>query len=130
MLAALRGTVAALGAALALGAPPADAVTPSCGSVLVADTTFDSDLTCVGAGVIIGADSIVVDLAGFKLKGDGTGIGVDNTGGFDGVTITNGVIDKFANGVVLTDASTNLLTDLQVKRSVGTGPGGGGTATG
>ena len=46
----------------------------------------------------MGADDITIDLGGHRLTGPGdfesapAGAGIDNTGGYDGVTIANGEI--------------------------------------
>ncbi len=74
----------------------------ACGDNLGASTTLHESLDCSGGdGLIIGANGVIVDLGGFVLKGDTTAgkIGVDNPG-FDGVTIKNGVIQGFDQGVV------------------------------
>ncbi len=110
----------AMGAFIPLGGGPALASHVSCGATLTVDTTLDSDLTCTGTALIIGADGITLDLKDHTLKGNGTGIGVDNTGGKDNVTIKQGVIDHFAYGVFLMNASHNTLTHLTVQNNVNT----------
>ena len=97
-----------------------------CGDVLVADTTLDSDLLlCPDDGLVIGADGITVDLDGFTISGDDGAVGdfgIDNTGGFDSVTIKDGEITAFEHGVKAIGADDLTLRDLDVHDI---GPGGG-----
>jgi len=86
----------------------------SCGDVLTEDTTLDGDLSCSGTALVIGSDDITVDLNGHVLSGDGTGMGVDNSGGYDGVTIENGTIQDFEEGVLAQGADDLTLQGLAV----------------
>ena len=95
----------------------ADAVVVPCGATLVLSTTLSADLTCSGTALRVGAPGIAVNLNGHKLLGNGTGSGVDNSAGYDGVTISNGIIDHFENGVLLSNASNNTLTKLTVRNN-------------
>jgi parallel beta-helix repeat protein len=84
-----------------------------CGDVITQDTRLDSDLIdCPGNGVTIGAANIRLDLAGHTVDGSGSGTGVDNTGGYDGVKIENGSIKDFGSGVFLNGAAGNQLREL------------------
>jgi len=71
----------------------------TCGQVLTDSVTLRADLVCAGSGsaLIVGAHGITIDLDGHTISGDGTlnSIGIDNTGGFDDVTIANGTIENF-----------------------------------
>jgi hypothetical protein len=93
--------VAALAAASVLGtAPGAGASHVQCGDVITQDTRLDSDLVdCQGAGLVIGAAGVTLDLGGHTIDGAGgdqeEDLGILNQG-FDGVTIRNGFIrDSF-----------------------------------
>ena len=88
------------------------AANPIWGATLTADTTLDSDLIGSGTALIIGADGITLDLNGYTLSGDSTGYGVDNTGGYDGVTIKGGTIDGFGQGIKANGVSNFTLKDL------------------
>lgn len=89
-----------------------------CGAVLTANTTLESDLDCSGsaAALVIGADKVTVNLNGHTLTGDGTGIGIDNSGGFAHVTIKNGTIAGFGEGIRSVGASQLRLSGLAVVR--------------
>src|SRR5262245_39397585 len=107
----LLGTflAAALAAAFifALAASQALASHVRCGDLITQDTTLDSDLLdCPDDGVVIGAPNITVDLGGHLIDGVAPGPsfsvdtdGIDNRGGHDGVTVENGAIREFGNGV-------------------------------
>jgi parallel beta-helix repeat protein len=104
----LRATIVAI-VVMAMGAvapPIAAAGGIDCGDTLTEDTTLESDLVgCPADGLLIGADGITLDLNGHSISGPGTTDirfdGVDNSAGHDGVTIKNGVIQNFADGVFL-----------------------------
>ena len=94
-----------------------------CGDVITTDTVLDADLTCPGAGLIIGADNITLDLNGHTLTGPGfdcttscgpfpsvpDGVRVR---GHSGVTITNGYITAFLFGINLNGASHNVIAHV------------------
>jgi parallel beta-helix repeat protein len=88
------------------------AANPSWGDTLTVDTTLDSDLNGLGTALIIGADGITLNLNGHTISGDSTGYGVDNTGGYDDVTVKDGTIDGFGQGIRAEGASGFTLEDL------------------
>jgi parallel beta-helix repeat protein len=103
--------------ALAFGwsAPAAKAAHVSCGQRITTDTTLDGDLTkCTGPGIRIGADDITLDLNGHTITGKGKGVGVNNTAGYDGVTIEDGSIHNFMESVAIVGASDNHLRGLSL----------------
>lgn len=92
-----------------------------CGQVITEDTTLDSDLSCpLGSnGLVVGADGVTIDLnghevAGAVFPGGAGGVGIDNSAGYDGVTVRDGSVRGFGRGVVLTDASDNRVAGLRV----------------
>ena len=98
-----RGTILLLSlAVIAIAAPAAHAVPPTtvhCGDVITQDARLAGDVEeCSGNGVMIGADSITLDLHGHTISGDESATneeaGVFNPG-FDNVTIKNGTIAGF-----------------------------------
>src|SRR4030095_10736114 len=55
-----------------LGAGSALARQVGCGDTITSDTTLDSDLVnCPNNGIVIGADTITLDLNGHRIDGDG-----------------------------------------------------------
>lgn len=89
-----------------------------CGQVIDKTTRLDADLLdCPGNGVVIGADNIVLNLAGHTIDGTGSGQGVDNSGGFDHVRITGGTVKDFETGVVASESSYVRITKLAITTS-------------
>jgi parallel beta-helix repeat protein len=79
----------------------------SCGEVITQDTKLDNDLiNCPGSGIVIGADDIDLDLAGHVVDGaPGSGSGVDDSGSYDGLTVTNGTFQQFDLGIHVYEAA-------------------------
>ncbi|SDN07006.1 parallel beta-helix repeat (two copies) [Geodermatophilus siccatus] len=100
-----------------LGVAPASAQPLTCGTTITVSTYLTVDLIdCTGDGIVIGAPNITLDLQGHLIDGDGLtqGDGVDNSGGHDRVTIRNGRIQEFSEGVGLENAERNTVTNLSV----------------
>jgi parallel beta-helix repeat protein len=98
----------ATAALLGLSGSPALANPLGCGDRITQDTTVRADLTnCEGDGLVIGADNITLDLNGHTIDGDKTGAtdcelratGVSNPDGHDGVTVENGTVRQFGQGI-------------------------------
>lgn len=105
-------------AVAAVGVLPAHAAVVGCGSVLTANTTLTQDLTCTsGDGLVIAASGITIDLKGHTLTGGpGTAAGIRIAyGGFTGVTVQNGSIVGFNQGVVADTADQVHITKLRVQ---------------
>lgn len=95
-----------------------------CGTTIVADTRLLTDLTnCPDNGIVIGADDITLDLNGHTVSGDGQpvascpdgescDVGVDNSAGHAGVTISGGAVRSFDVGVRVVGASENRIRGL------------------
>jgi parallel beta-helix repeat protein len=116
--------------AAVVGAGPAAARTLGCGEVITVDTTLDGDLVdCPDIGLVIGADDITLDLNGHTIDGDAVSpescpvegrvcdVGVDNSAGHRGVTITGGSIQQFTAGVVVTGGDDNTLRRLTIAQT-------------
>jgi Right handed beta helix region len=97
--------------AAAVGAPvplatAAHADTISCGTVVTSDVRLTADLLdCPGSGLVIGAPGITIDLAGHVVDGTGSGAGIDNEAGQDGVRVVRGTVRDFQFGVHLFQTS-------------------------
>jgi parallel beta-helix repeat protein len=133
-----RAAIAAGAAAgfLALSSGPAAAHGVSCGDTITRDTTLHGNLTnCPGDGLVIGAGDITLDLNGYTIDGDKTGApdceltatGVSNPAGHDGVTVENGTVREFGQGI---DGGfgRSLLRNLTVRDNRGHGIGFGAFA--
>jgi parallel beta-helix repeat protein len=112
----------ALVAVAALSPGQAFASHVSCGQTLTANTTLDSDLIgCTGDGVRIGANGITLDLNGHTISASssGAGSGVDDTGGYDNVTIENGLMrGGFSRGVYLSGVTGSATQGLDISGSL------------
>src|SRR5690349_6248891 len=100
--------VLALGG-VALAAPSLAAANPACGSTVTSNVTLTADMSCPGtSGIVVGKSGITINLNGFSVAGDNTSntVGIDNSGGFNTVTVENGTVAKFDDGIVY-DATTH-----------------------
>jgi parallel beta-helix repeat protein len=89
--------------------------------VLTTNVTLASDITgCPGDGLVVGASNIVINLNGHTLSGSGSsgsGSGVNASGGFENVTVTNGVVKGFNKGVWLNSPKGSVVTSLTISSS-------------
>lgn len=109
----LSGLASALAVAalLILSSAQAFAQHVQCGDVITKDAKLDRDLTnCPGDGLVIGADDVTVDLNGHTIDGVSPPTtdcnrppfgadGINDSGGFDDLTIRDGTIQEFDNGI-------------------------------
>lgn len=91
----------ALGGSTAAAAPGV-----TCGSIVSADVTLTSDLSCPsGDGIILGSN-VTLDLGGHSLVGGGAAVGVQTEFlSQGGNTIRNGTIENWATGILLQEQS-------------------------
>ncbi len=99
-----------------------------CGDVITEDTRLDSDIgPCDGPGLIVGADNITLDLRGYTISGDGDGdapgILVEDR---QGVVVTNGGVERFGAGVLISGGSGNTVSKIEAIDNVGDGDIGDG----
>ncbi len=99
---------------------------PACGDTITVNTTLHADLVdCPSNGLVIGADDLTLDLNGHTIGGDAAlqnpcpddtscDVGVDNLGGYSGVSVVNGSLTGFDFGVVVGRADHNVLSRLTV----------------
>ena len=100
-------------AALALGSGSATAAGPACGTVVTDDLVLTADLVgCAGPALVVGAPGITIDLSGHTISGGGTGAGIDDNGGHDGVAVEGGTITGFTIGIELLEADGARIEDL------------------
>jgi len=102
--------------------------TPSCGQVVTKNITLTKSLKNCASGLVVGADNVTINLNGYSIRGLGSdaGIGID-VSGWTGVTVKNGTITDFEQGVHLFDGSASTVKQLVVRRT-DTGIWAGGTS--
>lgn len=111
----LSATAVVLAASLS-GAGPARAAGPSCGDVVIADTTLTADLSCAGNGLFVTAPGVTLDLNGHTITGPGLAFERLDTAVIvvaAGVTVRDGTIRDVVFGVS-TFAPTTHLTGLRL----------------
>ena len=74
---------------------------PTCGETLFHSVTLHADLVCANSdGLQVGARGITINLNQFAIRSTtGNYDGVDNGSGFNGVTVENGTVTGFGDGV-------------------------------
>jgi parallel beta-helix repeat protein len=88
----------------------------NCGDVISTDTTLDSDLYCpegTGTAITINAANVTLDLGGHTISGDPDETGV-MVNGPDGITIKNGNIDGFNDGIFLIESDNTVIEQLTI----------------
>ena len=101
-------------AGLLVSSPAESTPEISCGQIIMEDTTLDQDLACppgTASAIIFGASNITLDLGGHVLSGHTPGFGVF-ANGYQGITIRNGTIEGFNDGVFVNDADQATLEQL------------------
>jgi nitrous oxidase accessory protein NosD len=113
------GAVVALFTGLAIVPAAAADTGVHCGDTITTNVTLTRDLTCTGNGLRFvdpnnTRPSLTLNLAGHSIKGNGTGTGV----GADAstLTITDGTITGFAQGIVSGGSVVNL-TRMKISRT-------------
>jgi hypothetical protein len=87
----------------------------TCGQTVTTNAVLTVNLSCTGNGVVVGASGITIDLKGFTIRGDGDSAsdeGIDVSGGFDSVSVKNGVVRTFGNGVYANAADRLRVTGI------------------
>jgi Right handed beta helix region len=118
---AITALAAAL-VALAVGPSARAATTPitACGQTVTTNAFLAQDLDCAWTGIVVGATGITIDLNGHVLKGDHS-LGYDgiDDDGYD-VTIKNGVIRNFDDGVFIPSGAGGV-ANVSISNVVSTG---------
>lgn len=105
-----------------------NAVSVACGQTITTDTRLDADLSCppeTEIGIIIGASNITLDLGGHMLSGYAPvgkvnrGIVADNV---SGVTIKNGTVAEFSEGVDVFNSQGFTVENLTIRNLRNTDP--------
>lgn len=92
---------------------------PACGDVVTQNVTLTKSLKNCASGLVVGADNVTIDLNGYTIKGLGTaaGVGID-AADHTGITVKNGKITDFAEGIKLFNVSNSTIEDIVVRRTV------------
>ena len=99
----------------------------ACGKEITANTTLDGDLRCSqGPALVVTADNVVLDLAGYTIYGPGAS-GADAPGillkNVKGVTVRKGTVKGFEAGVAIAGGANNVVENVTVEDNVGTTEG-------
>jgi hypothetical protein len=102
-------------ALLAVAPRPVVAADVGCGATITTSITLTHDLLdCPGAGLVIGAPNITLNLDGYAIEGSGVGAGIDNSAGHDNVSVDGSSVESrettvrgFVRGVYLVGAQDN-----------------------
>ena len=79
--------------------------TPGCGETITKSIHLTTNLAnCAGDGLIIGAKDVTIDLSGYSIGGVKAdhSVGIRNPKAYSGVTIRDGTIQGFDDGIVIT----------------------------
>ena len=122
-------TAAAIVLGLLALAPGAWATHVQCGDTITQDTTLDSDLSCAGDGLTIGASQITLDLAGHTIEGNGTylsrGLVIQTVYSepleLDGIQVRGGTIRGFFYGAEVDGPRETVFDELALERNEGIG---------
>ena len=100
-----------------------------CGDVITQDLTLSRSLQCdmsPDLGLVIGANGVDINLDGKAVLGasmrppqETSGTGIDNSGGYDDVTIRNGGVLQWSTALELDGASFNLIRNVDMSRGAG-----------
>jgi parallel beta-helix repeat protein len=96
-----------------IGAGAADDL---CGTTVTQDLRLDHDLVCTGAGLVIGADDITVNLDGHTITGSGTGVGI-RVALRSRVTIKGGTVRNFETGIMVANSSQVIVKNNDVTQT-------------
>jgi large repetitive protein len=102
------------------------AANPTCGSTVAVDVTLSADLICPSTtGLVIGASGITINLNGFTLNGEldtnSSNYGIDNTSGYNNVTVEDGTITGFYEDIYSDSANSFTATGLTLLNGVDSG---------
>jgi len=87
----------------------------SCGDTITTSTNLTQNISSnSGTCVIIGANNVVLDCQGYGINGNltmhsDTAFGIDNTGGYENVTVENCIITDWDNGIYFSNGANNSL---------------------
>jgi parallel beta-helix repeat protein len=90
----------------------------TCDTTITTSTTLTTDLTgCSGNGLIIGADDVILDCAGYSITGSGFSNGVYLEGRAN-ITIINCTISNFEYGINLNFSNISMITNNTINSNM------------
>jgi hypothetical protein len=107
-------------------APTVVATNAHCGQTITKSLTLNGDLFCNGAGLIVSGASVILNLNGHMISGNGTNNGVVLTGATE--TLKNGVVTEFQFGVRV-EGTTDTVSTVRSTYSTVNGIGDFGQST-
>jgi hypothetical protein len=96
---------------------------PTCGQVVTQSVRLAQNLACPNTnGLVVGADGITIDPNGHAIQQGigfrGSGVAIDDRGGFDGVTVKNGNVGADGDGIRLVGASGTRMINVSTAAGV------------
>ncbi len=93
-------------------------VAPDTCGYINSNKILTSNVTTTGTCFTINASNIILDGAGYTITSNGFGYGVNNTGGFDNITIRNFAgINNFSNGMYFAGVVNSIINNNTIQNS-------------
>jgi len=87
----------------------------TCGQTVTTNAVLSQDMSCPFAeGIVVGASGITIDLKGFTIIGNQSPNhdGIDDSGGYDNVTVKNGTVEDYQRGIDAVNADKIALSNI------------------
>lgn len=116
---------AALAAGLAAGAAMAQTPIDACttitdpGSYILTQNINATNLDTFEGCIVLSTDHVTLNLNGFAIIGEGTGVGISDDSLVEGITVRNGAIANFGAGIDIDSTSRCKLENLRAFNSTG-----------
>ena len=82
---------------------------------------LSKNLHAVGNCLVVGVNFVTIDLGGFTIFGNGSGMGIMAVGVRRGIVIRNGLITNFFDGIDLASSREIVVENLRAIANVGSG---------
>jgi parallel beta-helix repeat protein len=87
----------------------------ACQSLGSGSYVLTADLSASGDCLVVGADFVTIDLAGFAISGNGTGSGVTDGGDLRvGIAVRGGTVRNFVIGIALSNTPGAVVEEMRV----------------